>query len=134
MIGIKKQMKLNFMRTVKPDGFYSIIHGNCSSGIEPLYITKNRFSLTDEDRLEKINIITIKNFLRKYKLNKLNMKEETYKIDQYVDYYWKFEKNGWLENTLKDTTPTSDEDVLENMDIKVIEKFLRKKKMERISS
>ena len=61
------------MKTYKPDSCVSIVIGN-SCGIEPsMRVTKNRFVLTDEEKLEKMNISTIEKYLRKKKLNKLNI-------------------------------------------------------------
>lgn len=40
------------------------------------------------------------------------------------------EINRYMQNKLGVTSPKSDEEVLEQMDIKIIENFLRKKKLE----
>lgn len=44
------------------------------------------------------------------------------------------EVNRYIERKLGVTSPKSDEEILEQMDIKVIEKFLRKKKLAQLDT
>jgi hypothetical protein len=45
-----------------------------------------------------------------------------------------YEVNRHIERKLGVTSPKSDEEILEQMDIKVIEKFLRKKKLSQLDT